>query len=331
MTRKVNEKKKVISEGANPAAPLAPQAFPTDATSKAMFMANIVNGIAEMPPADLLPFYEKWQALIGQEASSIPDGAAAQNLQSINSGNAVVSEELKAILETETLSEDTKERASVLFEAAVSSKVAFIKAELEEANESKLNEEIDRINTVLNDQINQYLTYVAEQWMKDNKAAVKQSIRTELAESFISNMAKVINEHYFTISDEQVDAVEALSEEVKSLREKLNAQINENVETKRALEEFRKDEVIRQETDGLAVTQVEKVRKLAEGVDFNNDVDSFRKKVKIIRESNVPTSSKSAPLITEGVPSVIEEEYNLQKKPTSLDGLARYISQSVKR
>ena len=316
-------KKKSLNEDS-----ISPQAFPTAATSKAAMMANIINGIAAIPQPDLLPFFEKFQALLGQEASSIPDGTADKNLQSVNSANAAVNEELAAILESETLTEDFRDRASVLFESAVSTRVALVKAELEESNEAKLNEEIDRINETVLDQVDKYMTYVAEQWIKENKVAVNNSIRTELAESFIGGLSKLVNEHYFTIPDNQVDAVEALTEEIKSLQEKLNLQIDENISVKNQLDTFQKDEVLRQETSGLAATQVERIKELAEGVTFKDSAE-FRKKVRILKESNFP----SAPTKTTVLNEVVTDPVSTDVKPAgnSMQSLASLISKSVKK
>lgn len=326
---KVSKKsKKQIDEQA-----VAPEATPTKASSKAWMMANVVDGMMKMAPADLEPHFQEWMDLIGKENQVIPDGTAEKNLASVKSTNAVVSEELKEILETETLSEETKERAAVLFEAAVSTKVAFIKAQLEEDNEKRLDEEIDKINETVLAQIDQYLTYVAEQWVKENKVQVKRTIKTELAESLIRGMYQVFKEHNVSIPDEQVDAVEALSEEIESLRKKLNDQINENITFSKELEQYKKDEVISKETEGLALTQVDKIKKLAEGIDFGNDLETFRKKVKILKESQVPTS-KLKTTTTELVQEVIEEEQkeDTNKKSVSdMKSLARYITNSVNR
>lgn len=327
---KGSKNKKQIDEA------VAPAATPTKATSKAAMMANIVNGMAAMPPAELLPYFEQMQAMIGKEAASIPDGTAQKNLASINSTGAVVSEELKEILANESLSEDTMERATVLFESAVGLRVASIKAELEESFEQRLDEEIDKTTEALLEQVDKYLTYVAEQWIKENKAAVKTSVKTELAESFISGLYTLFKEHHFVIPEEQVDAVEALSEEVKTLREKLNQKINENVEARKELEKFQKEDVITQETDGLALTQREKIKKLAEGVDFGNDVDTFRKKVKLLKESHFPTKKKEKTdeVITEtveGETAEKTEEVIDVAKVRSISALAKYMSQSVNK
>jgi len=310
---------------------VAPTATPTQATSKAWMMANVVDGMMKMAPADLLPYFEQWQAMIGKEADAIPDGTADKNLATVNSAGVAVTEELKEILETETLSEETKERASVLFEAAVSTRVAFLQAKLEEDNEKRLDEEIDKINSTVLGQIDQYLTYVAEQWVKENKVQVKRTIKTELAESLIRDLHKVLVEHNIDIPADKVDAIEALSEEVKELRQKLNDQINENISVSKQLQDFRKEEVIKQETDGLALTQVEKVRKLAEGIDVGSDMEVFRKKVKILKESQ--TGAKT-PRKDEVPPQeVIEEETKIPGKTDVRDmkSLAQFISRSVNK
>lgn len=320
-------KKKVVQEAE------APKATTTPAASKAWMMANVVDGMQKMAPADLLPFFEKWQAMIGHEADSIPNGAAAKNLASVNSTNAVVKEELAEILDGETLSEETKEKASVLFEAAVGTRVAMMRAELEDEAEKLLNEEIDKINETLVEHIDKYLTYVAEQWVKENKQAVKYSIKTELAESFIRGMHSLFQEHHVSIPENQIDAVEALAEEVQNLRSQLDAQINENIQAQEQLKSFQKEDVIKAETDGLAMTQVERIKKLAEGVDFS-DVDTFRKKVRLLKESQVPSGKKPVSKTEEEKiesKDEVEVTEGVADPMRSMAGLAKFISASVKK
>lgn len=322
---KGTKSKKVVEEA------VAPQATPTPATSKAMMMANIVDGMAKMSAPDLLPFFEKWQAMIGHEADTIPNGAAAKNLASIKSGGAVVSEEIKSILESESLSDETKEKAAVLFEAAVGTRVALIQAQLEEENEKKLDEHIDQMNETLMSQVDQYLTYVAEQWIKENKADVRRSLKTELAESFIRGLHNLYQEHGVSIPDDQIDAVEALTEEIEKLKSKLDEQVNENIQNKNLLEKYQRDDVIKQETEGLALTQVEKVKKLAEGVE-GSDMETFRRKVKLLRESQFPTS-KPAPKVDE---PVVAAQETVEKKTTGspysdMKSLAAFMKASVNK
>ena len=315
--------KKVITES------IEPTAFPTEATSKAALMANVLDSMGKMSMVDMTYLFNAAQELVGKEASSIPDGTAQKNLASINSTNAVISEELKEILEKETLSEETKEKASVLFETAVNTKVALLEAELQEIHEEILEEEIETILETLTEQVDQYLTYVAKTWMKENKPAIDRSIRTELAESFISGWHKLCAEHYVQIPDEQVDAVEALTEEIENLKSQLNTQITENIEVNKKLQSFEREEALKEVSDGLVLTQFEKLKKLSEGIDYDN-IETFKRKVKILKESHFDSNGKKKTLLSEMTSSKETTDDEVSNKNVNMKKLTEYIRNTVK-
>lgn len=311
-------KKTVIREAESPVA------TPTEATSKAMMMANIVNGMAKMTPLDLTYLHNAAMDLIGKEASSIPNDAAAKNLASVNSSDAI-KEDINEIFPGEALSEDMKEKAATLFEAAVNARVIEKEGAIEQRYEDRLNEEVDKINDTLLGQVDQYLTYVAEQWMKQNKVAVDQSIRTTLAEDFISGLHRLVSEHYVTIPEDRVDVVEALSVKVQELEEKLNVQINENIEKSEKLKTYEKEEAIQEVSEGLAMTQIDKLKKLSEGVDFGADIETYKKKLRVIRENYFKSNSGKRKS------EMIVESGSTGNVPSSgIDALAQYIANSVK-
>jgi len=272
-------KKKVISEAE------APQAFPTEATSKAIMMANVLDAMGRMSQMDLTDWHNQAMALIGHEADQIPDGTADRNLKSTNS-NQAIKEELSEILGSDTtLSEEFKSKASVLFEAAVSQQVSVKTAEIEELYESRLNEEIDEINDKYLQHVDQYLTYVAKNYIKENKLEIHNTIRTELAEGFIQGMFQLFSEHYVSIPEDKVDIVEALSEKVYELEDKLSTIINENIEKESELEKFSREQALEEISEGLALSQKVKLKQLTENISMDGDIDLFKKKLKTIRES----------------------------------------------
>ncbi len=305
---------------------VAPQATPTDASSKAMMMAQIVNGMAQMSPMDMTHFFTQAQALIGTEASSIPDGTAQKNLASVNSAGAV-KEDLDNILAGEQLSEELKEKASTLFEAAINTRVALKEAEIEELYENRLNEEIDILTEEFTEKADQYLTYVAEQWLKENKTQVDTSIRTELAEEFIKGLFNLFNEHYVTIPEDKTDVVETMAEEIATLRQRLDDQINENIETKKKLEVYSRDEALKEVSEGLALTQAAELKKLTEGFD-SADLEGFKKKALILREQHFKSKPKNstAQVITENAPLKTEEKSN----NPSMSRLVEFMRNSAK-
>jgi hypothetical protein len=314
-------KEKTINEQAQ-----SPQAFPTEATSKAMLMANVLDVMGKMSRMDLTKWHDQAMAMIGHEADSIPSGTAAKNLASVGSSGAV-NEELAEILAGENLSEDFRSKAAILFEAAVGAKVAVKTAEIEEMFESRLNEEIDQVSTGLQEKVDMYLSHVAKEFIKENKVQVRQTIRTELAEDFITGMYKLFTEHYVSIPEDRVDVVEALSTKVKELQEELNHQINENIEKAKQLEGFQKGEALEEVSEGLAMTQKDKLKKLSEGIAYSGNMDEYKNKLKVIRESFIKKPVGDAAGLNDSVP---EEKSDAPAPQTAIDRLVKHISKTVK-
>lgn len=203
-----------------------------------------------------------------------------------------VQDDVSALVEGEELSEEFKEKASTIFEAAVQAKVNEVlnqrQVELEEKNEEVVAEQVAQHKTEMIDQVNNYLEYVAEEWMKENQLAVEKGIRTEITEGFISGLKNLFEEHYITIPEDKVDVVDDLFGKIEDLEKELNEQIQKGVEMNNELSKFKREKVLQSITSGLSDTQAEKVADLAEGVE-DEDVETFEKKVEVIKENYFPT------------------------------------------
>ena len=184
----------------------------------------------------------------------------------------------------EELSEEVKERASVLFEAVVLEKVNVEVARLEEEFSSKLDEQAELATEDLTKKVDAYLDYVAEQWMEENKLAVESGIRSDIAESFISGLKELFSEHRIDVPDEEVDLVAEMAEKIEELEKSLNEQIDTNIEVSKELDEAKKSDVFDILSEGLADTQAEKLRSLTEGLEYV-DLDDYSRKVEIIKEN----------------------------------------------
>ena len=136
-----------------------------------------------------------------------------------------------------------------------------------------------------------YLSYVVEEWMKENELAVERGVRSELVEDFMSGLKNLFTEHYIDIPEEKVDLVDDLFEKVEELEQKLDESINSNVETKQELSKYKKDEALRTVSEDLADTEKEKLEKLSDGVDFE-DEEQYKEKLGVIKENYFPQSSK---------------------------------------
>jgi hypothetical protein len=202
--------------------------------------------------------------------------------------------ELDALVESEaTLSDEFKAKTAVIFEAAVKTKLSEEVSRLEEQYKEELSEEVANIKSDMVQKVDSYLNYVVETWMEDNKVAIQNGLRTEIAETFMNKMKDLFTESYIDVPESKVDLVDELAEQVEELEEKLNAQTGESIKLSEELETYKRNAIIAEASRGMAETQVEKLRGLVEGVDFD-DSESFKSKVQTIKESFFKTETPAA-------------------------------------
>jgi hypothetical protein len=192
-----------------------------------------------------------------------------------------------------TISEDFKSKAATIFEARVMDRVSQIQEELETQYASMLEEAVEDIKNDLTQKVDDYLSYVVEQWIEQNEIAIESGLRAELTEEFIAGLRNLFAEHYIDVPNEKVDLVDELAGKVEELEGKLNEEIERGVELKKSLVESRKQEVTRAVCEGLTATQVEKIKSLAESVDFSTE-EEYKEKLETIRENYFPSGVKKA-------------------------------------
>ena len=241
-----------------------------------------------------------------------------------------VEEDVKALLEGEELSEEFQDKAKTIFETAIKSKVEEIKGKLEESYAENLVEEIATVKAKLTERLDSYLEYVADEWVQENKLAVEAGIKSEMTESFLNGMKQLFEDHYVTIPEEKYDVLESMVDKLDEMESKLNEQIDKNVALNKRLAESVADVIFAEVTEGLAVSQREKLAALAENVEFESESD-YREKLETLKESYFPTGKKasSAPKsnsenLSEEVSTdeVISEETN-PRMQAYLDTLSR--------
>ena len=222
-----------------------------------------------------------------------------------------VKEDIDAIVSGEELSEDFKTKAATIFEAAVSAKViSEVNDRLqifEDEYTKELSEAKEEYMTNMSEKIDGYLNYVVEEWMKENELAVEKGIRSELVEDFMTGLKNLFQEHYIDIPEEKVDLVDDLFEKVEELETKLDESINTNVEVKKELAKFKKEEVLRNVSEELAETEKEKLTKLADGIDYEDD-SQYQEKLEVLRENYFPKTSDTPQTITEDVENTETEK-----------------------
>ncbi len=199
-------------------------------------------------------------------------------------------DDVEAIVSGEELSEEFKEKTRVIYEAAVRSKVSEIKERLEEQYQAALVEEVEQIALELQERVDAYLEYVSEEWMQENELAVQYGIKEQIAESFLSKLFGLFEEHHVNLPEEKYDIVENMVQKLDEMEDKLNEQIEKNIELTQRLSESVADRIFDEVADGLAFTQQQKLASLAESVEFEGE-ESYREKLVTLRESYFPTRS----------------------------------------
>ena len=219
-----------------------------------------------------------------------------------------IEEDVNALLGGEELSEEFREKAKLVFESALNSKVAEIHEALEIQYETKLEEAKEGLKEALTDRVDSYLEYVAEEWMTENELAIEHGLKTEMTESFLSGMKGLFEEHYVTIPEDKYDVLESMVEKLDDMETKLNEQIDKNIGLNQRLSESVSDNILDQVSEGLAVTQKEKLASLAESVEFESE-EEYREKLETLKESyfsRTPAIKSEAPqTLSEGVDSTV--------------------------
>ena len=217
-----------------------------------------------------------------------------------------IEEDVNALFGGEDLSEEFKEKAKLVFETALNSKVSEVKEALEAKYQETLDERIAEEKASLSERVDNYLEYVADEWFTENALAVEQGLKTDMTESFLSGMKSLFEEHYVTIPDDKYDVLESMVEKLDDMETKLNEQIEKNVSLNSRLGESVANGILESVSEGLASTQKEKLASLSESVEFDGE-ESYREKLETLRESYFSSKAKSpaakSDTISEGVDS----------------------------
>ena len=234
-----------------------------------------------------------------------------------------IEDDVNALLGGEELSEEFKERAKTIFEAALNSKIKEIQDTLEIQYEQKLNEEKEELKVSLQERVDSYLEYVAEEWMTENQLAIEHGLKTEMTESFLSGMKGLFEEHYVTIPEDKYDVLESMVEKLDDMETKLNEQIDKNIGLNKRLGESVATGILESVSDGLAATQKEKLASLAESVEFESE-EKYREKLEVLKESYFArTTNESAKEISKA--QTLSEGVDSTPAPVST-GMDAYLN-----
>lgn len=225
---------------------------------------------------------------------NLPEGYEDEEYSLIDELRAQMHDDIQALFaEDTTISEDFKIKAATIFEARVFDRVAQIEEQIEAEYGSMLEEAIDAIKSDLTEKVDDYLNYVVDQWINDNEIAIESGLRSEITEDFIGGLRNLFAENYINVPEEKVDLIDELASKVEELENQLNEEIETNIEYKKALVEAVKSELTREVCEGLTATQVEKIRTLAESVEFSTE-EEYTEKLETLRENYFPSGVKKS-------------------------------------
>ena len=272
------------------------------------------------------------------------DGDAEKNKGTIKSSGKPadpmpsVKEDLALVFGgSEELTEDFRDKVETLFEAAVNTRLAIEVAKIEEAFEAKevelteafelaLEESVNEIKEEMVENVDNYLNYAVAEWIAENRLAIESNIKTEVAESFMAGLKNVFEEHYVNIPDDQVDVVEAMATELEELKAQINEMTEQNIELSKVVNEKHIEEITSTVSEGMTDTQKDKFKKLTEAVSYS-DVEEFRKKVAIIKETYFPSKSEVKVVQDQLLSESVEEP---EKTPSIDPGMQLYVSSIAK-
>ena len=318
--------KDIVNKGAKPAEPM-PKGMKEEEEVEGDVVAEEEQTTEE---ADVVSEEEttesEEQEIVAEEESSEEEEVVAEEQieDSID-----VEEDLTALLDGEELSEEFQNKARTIFEAAIKTKISEVKSELQEQYEKTIVEEVASVKAELAERVDAYLEYVSDEWMSENKLAVEAGLKTEMTDSFLTGMKSLFEDHYVTIPEDKYDVLNSMVEKLDEMEGKLNEQINKNVALNKRLAESTSDVILADVSEGLAVTQKDKLATLAENVEFDGE-DNYREKLVTLRNSYFPANPGTPKNKTENLSEGAETGHQQPAVTGSMESYLKAISRSVK-
>ena len=295
--------------------------------NKKMTKAQQLEAIGKMKKADI----EEMLAAHSAKLAEADKAESEEELKKLEDQKAEIDERIKSISVKEdmevlmgaddTLSEEFKVKAATIFEAAVKSKIRSEIERIDEQVRSDRDSEMETFKEELTEKVDTYLNYVVEEWTKENELAIERGLKGEIAEDFISGLKQLFEDHYIDVPDEKYDVLEAQSEKISELEEKLNEAIQKSVDLTSSNDELVREQVVSEVSEDLADTEIEKFKSLTQDVDFGSE-DSFREKLNTLKESYFP---KVQPLSSSDE-TFGDEDGSTAKDVDTTDAMKTYMS-----
>ena len=264
-----------------------------DVVNKGAKPAEVMQGMKEeeeLEDEDLISEEdtEEIESVISEEE----EGEEEETEEEVVEEELNIEEDVNALIEGEELSEEFKEKAKTIFEAAIISRANQIKESLEAQYEERLVEEVQEISEALSERVDSYLEYVADEWFQENALSIEGGLKEELTNSFMAGLKGLFEEHYVSIPEDKYDVLESMVEKLDEMETKLNEQIEKNISLNKRLAESVAEGIFEEISEGLAATQKEKLASLAESVEFESE-EEYREKLETLRESYFPSRVSS--------------------------------------
>ena len=267
--------------------------------NKKMTKAQQLEAIGKMKKSDIEEMLAAHQAKLAEAENA----ASEEELKKLEDQKAEIDERIKSISVKEdmevlmgaddSLSEEFKVKAATIFEAAVKTKIRSEIERIDEQVKSEKETDMETFKEELTEKVDTYLNYVVEEWTKENELAIERGLKGEIAEDFISGLKQLFEDHYIDVPDEKYDVLEAQSEKISELEEKLNEAIQKNVNLSSSNETLVREQVISEVSEDLADTEIEKFKSLTQDVEFG-DEETFRQKLDTLKESYFPKTQTTS-------------------------------------
>ena len=286
-----------------------------ESLTKAEIARNIVELVKKLDDEKVQEMYGKMKGVEDEEEEEEQvqkesvDEETSEELES-KLVEIEIEDDLNAISEALDLSEENQEKAKTIFKAAVSSKVAEVEKGLKEAYETELQTSVDKVKADLSEAVDKYLSYVADEWTKENELAIERGLKAEMTENFISGLKTLFVEHYVEVPEEKYDVIDELSNRLDEMEVKLDSEVQKNMDIAEELDTLKRENVVKDASSDLTESQKEKLESLANGVDFKDEAD-FQEKISEIKEAYFGIEGESISedtVVEEGTGTLEDEE-----------------------
>ena len=313
--------KDIVTKGAKPADPM-PAGMKEEEEVEGEVVAETEVSEDEVVSEEETAEVDETQEVVAEEEATEEEVVEEESID--------IEADVNALFEGEELSEEFQNKARTIFEAAINAKLAEVKEAVKTEYEEQLVEEVAAIKSELEERVDAYLEYVADEWLQENQIAVESGLKTEMTESFLEGMKSLFEEHYVSVPEEKYDVIESMVDKLDEMEGKLNEQIEKNIALNRRLAESSSDVVFAEVTEGLATTQKEKLATLVENVEFESEAD-YREKLVTLKESYFPSNAGSQRDKSENLSEGTENPANIAEISNTMSAYLQTLNRVAKK